>query len=106
MERVRAEPAEKLHKKKSKKSRANPPILENLSSQELVETYRSLHDAAQPYPHVCLYPLANDSNMRTIYNEAKHNMTATFKVPSHLLPSLSPSLPPALALRLILLSGN
>lgn len=66
--------------KKMKRSKMNPPVLENLSSKELVETYHSLHENAQPYPHAFLYPLANDTTMRTIYNEAKHNMTATFKV--------------------------
>jgi hypothetical protein len=84
MQRDRSE-GDNQQKKKTKKSRANPPILENLTSQELVETYRTLHDHAQPYPHVLLYPLANDTSMRTIYNEAKHNMTATFKVSSAVL---------------------
>jgi prolyl 3-hydroxylase /prolyl 3,4-dihydroxylase len=65
--------------KKLKRSKTNPPVLENLSSKELIETYRSFHDNAQPYPHAFLYPLANDVTMRTIYDEAKHNMTATFK---------------------------
>lgn len=65
---------------KLKRNKPNLPVLENLDSQEMIETLRELHDHAQPYPHVCLHPFIDDTTMRTIYNEAKNNMTATFKV--------------------------
>ena len=54
-------------------------ILSNINSKSLQEDYHQLYSQSLPYPHSFLYPLINDETMRVIYNEAKNNMTATFK---------------------------
>lgn len=69
---------QKLNKNKKIKY-SSSSVLENIHLNSFIEMHKSLHDYSKPYPHSFLYPLINDSIMRTIYNEAKNNMTATFK---------------------------
>lgn len=53
------------------------PIRSSLYGE--ASTLRTRHDSNQPYTHIVLENLCDSERMRRIHEEAKNNMTATFK---------------------------
>ena len=79
-----SEVTRKDQKKKTKQPIVLEPSLPSPISQELLSDQsrvqlKSYHDAAEPYKYIVLSPLCNNERMRLVHEEAKNNMTATFK---------------------------
>jgi hypothetical protein len=76
--------AEGLRGKKRQKVDKVIATLENPLSKELftddsISRLRKEHDSNKPYKYVVLNDLCNADRMRLIHEDAKNNMTATFK---------------------------
>lgn len=70
-------------KKKLRVEKATEPLDSPLSvvllSDESIKRLRIEHDSNGPYKHVVFHNLCIVDRMRIIHEEAKNNMTATFK---------------------------
>jgi hypothetical protein len=70
-------------KKKQKVEKDAAPLMSPLSSAlfsaESINRLRDEHDRNQPYKHIVFNDLCDADRMRLIHEEAKDNMTATFK---------------------------
>jgi hypothetical protein len=55
------------------------PISSALFTAESINRLKDEHDRNQPYKHIVLNNLCDADRMRLIHEEAKDNMTATFK---------------------------
>lgn len=70
-------------KKKQKVEKDAAPLTSPLSSAlfsaESINRLRDEHDRNQPYKHIVFNDLCDADRMRLIHEEAKDNMTATFK---------------------------
>lgn len=55
------------------------PLSPGLLGQASVEKYNSEHKNNLPYKHAVFHNLCDADRMRLIHDEAKNNMTATFK---------------------------
>jgi hypothetical protein len=69
---------------KKKQKQDESIILESPLSPELlgdasIKKYFSEHNSTLPYKHAVFHNLCNADRMRLIHDEAKNNMTATFK---------------------------
>ena len=62
---------------------ANTSIISQVNSgfvtKELIKRLQDEHDQNQPYTHLVFKELYDDNKMRRLAEEAKENMTATFK---------------------------
>jgi prolyl 3-hydroxylase /prolyl 3,4-dihydroxylase len=65
--------------KRKKRTKAMPNAMDSLDSAEYMQLMRSLHDNSQPYKHLVLDPLCDPATLAKVYEEVKHNMTATYK---------------------------
>lgn len=79
VEEIKENKIENKIENKNKKLKYNSSVINNINSNNFIKYHKEKHDNSKPYPHSFLYPLVDDSVMRIIYNEAKNNMTATFK---------------------------
>ena len=68
-------------KKKQKREEAplDSPLSPALFAKESIEQLRAEHDKNLPYKHVVFHNLCDANRMRIVHEEAKNNMTATFK---------------------------
>jgi Rps23 Pro-64 3,4-dihydroxylase Tpa1-like proline 4-hydroxylase len=67
-------------KKKQRTEEAlKSPISKDLYSDKSVNQLKAEHDSNLPYKHVVFRDLCSVDCMRLIHEEAKNNMTATFK---------------------------
>ena len=70
-------------KKKQKVTREivplQSPILPALFTVESITRLRKQHDSNQPYKHVVFDSLCDPDRMRLVGEEAKNNMTTSFK---------------------------
>jgi hypothetical protein len=73
--------AEGLRGKKKQKTivALESPISPSLFSDDSVSRLRKEHDTNMPYKHAVFHNLCDVARMRLIHDEAKNNMTATFK---------------------------
>ena len=55
------------------------PLSTDLFRDESIKRLRIMHDSNGPYKHVVFHDLCSRDRMRLIHDEAKNNMTATFK---------------------------
>lgn len=69
-------------KKKQKQDESillESPLSPELLSESSVKTLNSEHNNSLPYKHAVFHNLCDADRMRLIHDEAKINMTATFK---------------------------
>ena len=76
--------AEGLRKKKRQKiekviATLENPLSKGLFTDDSISRLRKEHDSNKPYKYVVLNDLCNADRMRLIHEDAKNNMTATFK---------------------------
>ena len=73
--------ADGLRGKKKQKTETplDSPLSPALFSVESIKRLRSEHDSSLPYKHVVFHDLCDSERMRIVHEEAKNNMTATFK---------------------------
>ena len=55
------------------------PLSKELFTDDSISRLRKEHDSNKPYKYVVLNDLCNADRMRLIHEDAKNNMTATFK---------------------------
>lgn len=66
-------------RKKSKKIKRGPCVIDSLNNADIIEYYRGMHDASRPFTHVVLDPLMEVEDMIKIQESITSTMKANFK---------------------------